>query len=501
MKFSPTAPYFQSDTQLNSPPDQAMNHRAQDRCRFGDFLLDPDSGRLFRGQEEICLAPLSRKLLLALIEHAPATLTHEDLQREVWDGRYVTPATVKQRVKLLRHTLDDDARAPRYVTLDRGIGYRLVPMVTRVAPAVGRRQSHWPRRFPVSTIRLAALTLLLTVLVSLRLDAPEVDSLETTSDLAAHETSAATAKAASHYEKAELFYHRRSPGDIERARNLYMRAIAADPDYAKAWAALAGVYKLQYWETAELGYEESLSMQRRALERALTLDPTLAEAHARLGSFYAGSGVEWELAREHLETALKLAPDDAMVLAIYAGSLLQQGEFEQFLAYGRRAVELDPYSLPHRQNLAIIYLMLHRLSEAERELEQLAMIHPSMEESLVLDFARLRILQNRSDGALDLLPRLEHRADQLALKAMALKGRGDDTGSETILAELAGLPGPYARLRQGETEAYLYQLDTTEKTIDAIHEASTADTEAQRLAKIAILESQFSPFLAAAGSL
>ena len=117
-----------------------MNCRAEERYQFGELLLDSESERLFCGQEEICLAPLSRKLLLALVEHSPAALCHEDLQREVWDGRYVTANTVKQRVKLLRHAIGDDARAPRYVTLDRGIGYRLVPTVTTVAPAVGRRQ-------------------------------------------------------------------------------------------------------------------------------------------------------------------------------------------------------------------------------------------------------------------------------------------------------------------------------------------------------------------------
>jgi len=119
-----------------------------------------------------------------------------------------------------------------------------------------------------------------------------------------------------------------------------------------------------------------------------------------------------------------------------------------------------------------------------------------MEESLALDFARLRILQDRPEEALDLLPRLEERADQLALEAMALRDRGNAIRSKRILAQLANLPGPYARLREGETEAYLYQIDNTEKTIDAINKAGTVNTDAQKLASVAIHETQFSPFLA-----
>ena len=109
--------------------------------------------------------------------------------------------------------------------------------------------------------------------------------------------------------------------------------------------------------------------------------------------------------------------------------------------------------------------------------------------------------QGRPEEALDLLPRLEERADQLALKAMALNDRGDATRSQRFLAELASLPGPYARLREGETEAYLYQIDNTGKTIDAINEAGTVNTDALKLAKIAIVETKVSPFLAARDAL
>ena len=266
----------------------------------------------------------------------------------------------------------------------------------------------------------------------------------------------------------------------------------------KRWTIFAAVYKLQYWETAELGYEESLSMQRRALDRALALDPTLPEAHARLGLVYHHMGEPRDLVADRLERAMTLAPDDPMVLAMYGGYLLKQGNRERFLAYTQRAVELDPYSLAHRHNLAMAYLMFHRLDDAERELEQAVTIHPPMEDSLALVFARLRVLQGRPEEALDLLARLEERADQLALKAMALNDRGDAPESEKVLAALARLTGPYARLRQGETEAYLYQVDTTEKTINAIHKARTAAPEALRMAEIAIIESQVSPFLAAA---
>ena len=471
-----------------------MSCHSDTRYRFGELLLEPKSGRLFHGQEELCLAPLSRKLLLALVEHSPAVLSHEDLQREVWDDRYVTAATVKQRVKLLREAIGDDARAPRYIAMDRGIGYRLVPPVTAVAATL-RRPTPGPLRIPLSTLRLAALALVLALLLPLRSGAPGLHTPKAASELETPEAGGATAEAAAHYEQAELFYHRRAAGDIDRARSLYLSAIAADPDYAKAWVALAGVYSLQYGQTAQLGYEESLSMQRRALDRALALDPTLGDAHARLALVYQCMGEPQERVRERFETALALAPDDPVVRGLYAHHQFRAGNLEQSLTAMQRAVELDPYSLVHRQNLAIAYVRLNRLGDAERELRQAITIHPSMADLLALTMAHLRILQGRPEDALDLIGKLEDRADQLSVRAMALNDLGDPAASEAALADLAGLPGPYARLRQGEAETYVYQVDATQNTIAAIDEAGTAGPEAFRQAQFAYDESLYSPFL------
>ena len=118
-----------------------------------------------------------------------------------------------------------------------------------------------------------------------------------------------------------------------------------------------------------------------------------------------------------------------------------------------------------------------------------------MMDFLALAFARLRILQGRAKEVLELLPKLEDRSDQLALRAMAMTDLGDVARGKTALAELTKIPRAYARLRQGEAEAYINQSDTTAATLAAMHEAARAGPEALWLAKEAIHESKFSPFL------
>ena len=85
--------------------------------------------------------------------------------------------------------------------------------------------------------------------------------------------------------QGQFHYNRRSPGDIERAVQYYEQAVALDPAYARAWAALAGGYSILYADVRP--NDHSLrDLQGEAARKAVDLDPTLAVAHARLAQYY-----------------------------------------------------------------------------------------------------------------------------------------------------------------------------------------------------------------------
>ncbi len=469
-------------------------HSSEAHYRFGELLFCPNSGRLFRGEQEIRLAPLSRKLLSALVRHAPAALSAEDLKREVWDGRYVTQATIKQRVKLLRRAIDDDAQAPRFIALDRGIGYRLKPAVTAEEPDAERvnvSRHRGPTR-PLTRMATLGLPLLGLLLVFFAAGARKIGP-SAGPELPA--TEPARAEAVALVEQGNLFYQRRAEGDIGRAHDLYLRATAADPDYPEAWLALVGVYTQQYWSTGELDREEFLRLQKRSIERALALDPRLAQAHVRQAQYYGYSG-EKDLAIYHLERALELEPDNILALSLRASDLFRSGERERSAGLMQRIVELEPYSAVSRHNLAVTLLALHRLSDAERELELVKTIHPSLADSMALEYGILRILQGRPDEVLELLPQLDETADRLALQAMALSDLGKAARSRAALSELEKIPGALARLREGEAEAYIFRTDTRQRTVAAIRATDSERSKGYRLVSGMIDDSDYSPFLA-----
>jgi TolB-like protein/DNA-binding winged helix-turn-helix (wHTH) protein/tetratricopeptide (TPR) repeat protein len=97
--------------------------------RVGDLLVDPGRGQVTRDGKEVPLPRLSFDLFVALVRAAPNLVTPDELMAQVWPGLVVTPETVSQRVKLLRQSLNDDPRQPRYVAGVRGRGYRIAAPV------------------------------------------------------------------------------------------------------------------------------------------------------------------------------------------------------------------------------------------------------------------------------------------------------------------------------------------------------------------------------------
>ena len=76
---------------------------------FSDLTLDLDRHLLTRGGQPIKLTKLSFKVLQALVQAAPALISHDDLIDQVWGlKRVITPDNLSQRMKTLRQSLGDD---------------------------------------------------------------------------------------------------------------------------------------------------------------------------------------------------------------------------------------------------------------------------------------------------------------------------------------------------------------------------------------------------------
>lgn len=111
--------------------------------RVDDIELDTGRRCIRRGATELPLGKRTYDLLALLAEAAPDVVTYEQMAVRLCGGRFVTRNTLKQRVKLLRDGLGDNAEEPRYIGIVRGHGYRMLCEVDRVT-AAARAAGRWP---------------------------------------------------------------------------------------------------------------------------------------------------------------------------------------------------------------------------------------------------------------------------------------------------------------------------------------------------------------------
>lgn len=111
---------------MNPPPPPAPAHRL---LQIGDWCLDPLAHELRRGETCRRLPKRLVRLLLALAAAPGTTLTRDALLSAAWQRRVVGDEVLSRAIAELRHALDDDARAPRYIETLPKTGYRLLAPV------------------------------------------------------------------------------------------------------------------------------------------------------------------------------------------------------------------------------------------------------------------------------------------------------------------------------------------------------------------------------------
>ena len=161
---------------------------------------------------------------------------------------------------------------------------------------------------------------------------------------------------------------------VKEAAEAFQQAVTIDPGYAQGWAALAEAEALlpAYTLTpAQASYARSLDAARHAL----ALDPDTASAYVARGMVY-GNQMRWADADSAFHRALALAPGDADAMDQYAQFLYAVGQLEPALAEIDRALERDPLSGVSGSVRAQLLLALHHDDAALQQIESTLSAHP-----------------------------------------------------------------------------------------------------------------------------
>jgi adenylate cyclase len=142
---------------------------------------------------------------------------------------------------------------------------------------------------------------------------------------------------------AWVLVHRGTPEDLQEGRRLCKRAFKLDANYAMAWVVLGW----SHHHEADVGYastknpDAALESALECANKALELDPSLADAYSLLGYCHLAKG-EHDEAIAKSEKAATLAPNHAEILAETANVLNKSGRPERSLEIINKAMRLCP---------------------------------------------------------------------------------------------------------------------------------------------------------------
>jgi Tfp pilus assembly protein PilF len=140
------------------------------------------------------------------------------------------------------------------------------------------------------------------------------------------------------------FWNKRDTDSLIRAMNYFEQAVAKDPDFARAYAALADTQVL-YGGYAGTPPKDLLTKAHTNAARAVELDPNLPEAHASLAVVAQDGDWDWATAEKEYKRAIHLNPNYATAHHWYGEYLGLMGRFDEAFAELERARTLDPLSL------------------------------------------------------------------------------------------------------------------------------------------------------------
>jgi TolB-like protein/DNA-binding winged helix-turn-helix (wHTH) protein/Tfp pilus assembly protein PilF len=298
------------------------------------------------------------------------------------------------------------------------------------------------------------------------------------------------------YMEGRFFLDRDSAGDLNRAVSYYEQAIQLDSSYALAWVGLSRALFRQA-DRDSVPLRESRRQAREAVQRALALDPNLAEAHAVIGQFKREADWDWTGAHASLQRALELDPGNSAGLNLAAGLALSFGRFEEAAELVRRAIALDPLNAALRGSLAEICFTMGRLEEAEVHFQKALELDPDLppnHEGLALVY----LAQGRAQDALAEIEREQMGMWRLQGQAVAYYALRRKKESDTALSELIAKYQSQNAFLIAEVYSFRKEPDQAFKWLDRAyveHDSGVAEVKSSTLLKNLRGDPRYTAFL------
>ena len=179
------------------------------------------------------------------------------------------------------------------------------------------------------------------------------------------------------YLKGRHAWRKRTADALQKAVEYFQAAIDHDPNYALAYAGLADAYALLSFLVGVMAPLEALPRAKAAAERALDLDPRLADAYVSMGMILESFEWDWTSAERCHRRALQLAPVNPNLHHRLGMHLLYCSRFDEALDCFLKAQSLDPLAPLFHVGPGLPHYFQRNGDEAVREFRRATVLAPS----------------------------------------------------------------------------------------------------------------------------
>jgi adenylate cyclase len=161
----------------------------------------------------------------------------------------------------------------------------------------------------------------------------------------------------------------------------YEEALRIDPEFALAYCGLADNYA--YMGSVVMPEKEAIAKEKEFAQKALALDPELAEAHMSFALTLVAD-YDWRNGLKEFDRALELNPNLAFAYELQAWTVNGLGRFDEAIAKTRKAVELDPLNPFFQMSLSFFQYWARQYDDAIAQARKTLAMDPNSAISHVL---------------------------------------------------------------------------------------------------------------------
>ena len=182
-------------------------------------------------------------------------------------------------------------------------------------------------------------------------------------------------KADDYFKRGRYLQLKGKAESMQKSMEYFSKAVEIDPNFALAYSHMAMGYTVTK-SLYGIPIDEAFARAEGYIEKALSIDSTLAEPYCARGMLYLDRDFNLERAIKEFEKAIELQPNFALGHVMYSGLSLLMGDTTAARRSARIALDIDPLSCLTNESMFRVHKMLGEYSAAAEQLGRLLDLYP-----------------------------------------------------------------------------------------------------------------------------